>query len=118
MAVDRNEDVMEMVEEKLREDPEASNEELRRKAEKIDSDIAELSARQFNAWYPLQVKRQLKTGRKRGAEPEFEEKRLRSVAQETLLDFASAVAGAEDRAEMIDVLARVDEYVDRVLEAS
>lgn len=56
MAADRNEDVMEMVEEELRKDPETSNQELREKAEEIDSDIADLSARQFNARYPLQVK--------------------------------------------------------------
>lgn len=31
---------------------------------------------------------------------------------------ARAVAGTENRAEMIDVLASVDEYVDRVLEES
>lgn len=42
----------------------------------------------------------------------------RSAAREVLLDFARAVAGAEDGAEMIDVLASVDEYVDRVLKES
>jgi hypothetical protein len=59
MAVDRNEVVMEMVEAELRRDPDTSNQQLRRKAEEIDEGIAELSARQFNAWYPLQVRRQL-----------------------------------------------------------
>lgn len=117
MTVDRNEDVMEMVQETLREIPDASTQELKEKAEEIDDGIAELSARQFNARYPLQVKRQLKAEQKE-ADPEPDEGKLRSVAREVLLDFARAVAGAEDRAEMIDVLACVDEYVDRVLEAS
>lgn len=40
------------------------------------------------------------------------------AAREVLLDFTRAVAGAEDRAEMIHVLGSVDEYVERVLEAS
>lgn len=57
--VDRNADVMEMVEEELQENPDISNKDLKLKAEEIDEGIEELSARQFNARYPLQVKRQL-----------------------------------------------------------
>lgn len=60
------------------------------------------------------MKRQLKAEQEK-ADPGTDE--LRSTAREVLLDFARAMAGAEDRAEMIDVLANVDEYVDRVLEA-
>jgi len=59
MATDRNPDVMEMVEEELRNNPEISNKDLKLKAEDIDADIENLSARQFNARYPLQVKRKL-----------------------------------------------------------
>lgn len=59
MATDRNPDVMEMVEEQLRKNPDISNRDLKLKAEDIDSDIENLSARQFNARYPLQVKRRL-----------------------------------------------------------
>lgn len=55
---------METVEEELRKDPEISNEELRSKAEDIDPEFADLSARQFNARYPLQVKRQLEAEQK------------------------------------------------------
>ncbi len=66
MATDRNPQVMEMVEEELREDPEISNSELKERAEEIDEEIGSLSARQFNARYPLQVKRKLADDR-RGA---------------------------------------------------
>lgn len=99
MAVDRNEDVMEMVEEMLREDPGISNDALRRKAEGIDSGIAELSARQFNARYPLQVKRQLKReqedagSKATDGEVSADEAEVRSAAREALLNFARAVAG-------------------------
>ena len=59
MATERNPDVMEMVERELRENPDVSNKDLKLKAEEIDEEIEELSARQFNARYPLQVKRKL-----------------------------------------------------------
>lgn len=59
MAEDRNPDVMEMVEETLRDDPDYSTKDLKLKAEEIDGDIEDLSIRQFNARYPLQVKRRL-----------------------------------------------------------
>lgn len=123
MPVDRNEDVMEMVEEELRENPDISNDKLIEKAKEIEPDIAALSARQFNARYPLQVKRQLKAEQQ--AEPEraqeetkADDEALRSAAREVLLAFARAVAEAEHRVEIINVLASVDEYVDRVVEAT
>lgn len=117
MTVDRNERVMEMVEEALREDPDVSNDELQERASEIDPRIGELSPRSFNARYPLQVKRRL------AGEQQEEEKptgdagadELRSAVRETLLDFAKDVAGAEDRVAVIDVLTNVDEYVDRVM---
>lgn len=101
-----------------------STKDLKLKAEEIDPDIEDLSNRQFNARYPLQVKREL------SAEQKDEEKRdesasetaegdeLRPVVRQTLIDFARAVAGAENAAEVIDVLEDVDAYVDRVVEGS
>lgn len=59
MATDRNPEVMEMVEEELRQNPDISNKDLKLKAEEIDGDVEDLSGRQFNARYPLQVKRKL-----------------------------------------------------------
>ena len=122
MATDRNPDVMEMVERELREDPDVSNKDLKLKAEEIDEEIEDLSARQFNARYPLQVKRKLSSMKSKMKErsdgsraPEGSDER-REVVREALVDFARAVAGAEDRGEVIDVLTRVDEYVDRVVE--
>lgn len=117
MTIDRNERVMEMVEEALRENPEVSNDELQERASEIDPRIGELSARSFNARYPLQVKRKLATEReeKTDAEPSAESDEFRSVVRETLIDFAKDVAGAEDRGEVIELVEDVDEYVDRVV---
>ena len=213
MAVDRNPDVMEMVERELREDPDVSNRDLKLKAEEIDEDVEDLSARQFNARYPLQVKRKLSAEQSGTSESDEEEQQAataaaaktdgegregeegdlrdrimdlvrrllrkdedlstremqeraaeiapevkelstrqfharyplqvkrklsslkskmkkkgdgsraagatderREVVREALVDFARDVAGADDRGEVIDVLTRVDEYVDRVVD--
>jgi hypothetical protein len=52
-----NPKVMAMIERELAKDPSISNEALLEKAKKIDASVGGLSARQFNARYPLQVKR-------------------------------------------------------------
>lgn len=59
-----NPKVMAMIEAELAKDPSISNDELLAKAQKIDRSVGGLSARQFNARYPLQVKR-----RKDGPKP-------------------------------------------------
>lgn len=59
-----NPKVMAMIEAELAKDPSISNDELLAKAKKIDRSVGSLSARQFNARYPLQVKR-----RKDGPKP-------------------------------------------------
>lgn len=67
---DTSDRVMAMVEKELAANPNISNDELRAKAERLDASIVPLSARAFNARYPLQVKRRGKprsrSGKKRG----------------------------------------------------
>lgn len=119
MAAERNERVMEMVEEAIRENPDVSNEELQERASEIDPRIGELSPRSFNARYPLQVKRKLKQEEQEGQDGSEESSRsenLRAAIRAELLSFAKAVVGAQDRGKVIDVLEDVDEYVDRVIE--
>lgn len=116
MAVDRNEQVMEMVEEALRENPDVSNQELQQRAAEIDPDVGELSARSFNARYPLQVKRKLSAEEGEEETKVAEEDEFRSTVRETLLDFAKDVTGAKDRGKAIGVVTDVDKYVDRVME--
>lgn len=116
--VDRNERVMEMVEEAIREDPDVSNDELQERAAELDPRIGELSARSFNARYPLQVKRKLSAEQEeveKTAGSAEDDNELRAATREALLDFAKDYTGAEDRGKAIDVLLNVDEYVDRAL---
>lgn len=127
---DSNPKVMEMVEEELKKNGDISNAELLEKAAGIDAGIKSLSARQFNAMYPLQVKRALKP-RKRTARRKkatggskranasrspgaaTERDRVRSV----LLELVKDIAGAEGKADVVDVVAGIDRYVDRVMRA-
>lgn len=115
MAVDRNEQVTAMVEEALREEPDISNDELQERAAEIDPDVGELSARSFNARYPLQVKRKLSAEQQQKTEA-AEGDEFRSTVREALLDFARDVTGARDRGKAIGVVTDVDKYVDRVME--
>lgn len=62
-----NAKVMEMVQSELKKNPDISNKELLQKATSIDKSVGKLSARQFNATYPLQVKRAMAPPRKRSA---------------------------------------------------
>jgi hypothetical protein len=64
-----NTKVMDMIAEELKKNPDLSNKELFEKSIAIDKSIGKLSPRQFNARYPLQVKRNMAprkpSGRKR-----------------------------------------------------
>lgn len=117
MTVDRNERVLEMVEEALRKNPDVSNDELQERASEIDPRVGELSPRSFNARYPLQVKRKLAGEKKEEPAEAAGEEELRASVRQTLLDFAKDVAGAEDRGAVIDVLTNVDEYVDSIVQS-
>ena len=61
-----NDRVMAMIVKELQANPDISNEDLRTKAEKLDDAVARMSARQFNARYPLQVKRKMRPRRRPG----------------------------------------------------
>lgn len=122
MTPDRNPDVMEFVEKALRENPDASVAALQEQAALIDASVGELSARSFNARYPLQVKRKLARGKeepgREGADsPEHSESLpSRPQIREVLVEFAQDVVGAPDRGTVVNVVREVDSYVDRILE--
>lgn len=89
----------------------------------VDREVRHLSLQQFNAKFPLQVKRRKARDRegRNGGSPDGSRAPAgsddrREVVREALLDFAKAVAGADDRGDVINVLTGVDEYVDRVVE--
>ena len=122
-----DEKVMAVVEAELKKDPDASVQDLYDKAKSVNSAIGKLTLRQFNARYPLQVKRRMSSkgpGKKKRSRTT--RKRSRGVAdggdrdrvRQTLLRFAGDVAGAEERKELVQVLSNVDRYVDEVLKAA
>lgn len=135
--------VMSMVEKELAENPDASVDELYEKAKKVDKSVAELTKRQFHARYPLQVKRRKSrskprrkkkstaTGSRRGSSKAGAKKSParraraagvggsdgREAVREVFLSFASDLAAAEARKDVVKVLAGIDAYVSDAIEA-
>lgn len=126
-----NPEVMEMVETELKKNPDISNAELLEKAKKVDKGVGTLSARQFNAMYPLQVKRSLKPRKRRpkkAKKPRARPGRAARSAQgdsgadrdrvrRVLLELARDIANAQGKGDVVDVVAGIDRYVDRVVKA-
>lgn len=115
-----NEKVMKMVEEELKRNPSINTKELFQKALKIDKSIGELSARQFNALYPLQVKRRQAPRRARGTAATQARRRTadRAAVRNVFLQFAMAIADAQDTADVIEVIGNVDKYVEQAITAA
>lgn len=113
-----NEKVMAMVEEEIRKNPDVETQALYDKAKKIDKSVANLSSRQFNARYPLQVKRRLAPARPRRTRRKAQRNDGRAAVRGVLLEYARELASADDKAKIVDLVANVDKYVDRVLKAA
>ncbi len=127
--------VMEYVERTLEANPGVKNADLFAGAREIDPSVAELSGRQFHAKYPLQVKARLAKAAapKPKTPPEPEVPTVEETAPEDapppqagdpvavrrlLLDLAKELATAESKAEVIEVMARLDDYVAEIMEAA
>lgn len=135
--------VMAAVESALKKNPDATVDELFDMAKGINSSVGKLSKRQFHARYPLQVKRRSggsakpkkkKAGRKKAAAsaasaPRRTRSRARKAAPAAngstrdsvrgiFLRFASDLAAAEARKDVVKVVAGVDRYVNDVLKAT
>lgn len=128
-----DEKVMTFVEVTLKKNPEIELEDLFQRTKKVIPSAGKLSKRQFNARYPLQVKRRRalaaretqgkKPGRKKKAhprealpkKPSFQSTAPRDKVRQVLLKFATDIAAAEERKDLVKVLAGVDYYVDEVL---
>ncbi len=125
--------VMEAVEKAIAENPEIANRELYEMATGMDAEIGELTLRQFNARYTLQVKRKRaaaegrtrkprrarksptrKTRRTGRAEVSDSSSESRDQIRTILLGFASDLAAADDRKDLVKVLANVDRYVNQI----
>ena len=123
--------VMTFVEETLKKRPKIQLEELFERAKAVSDSIRDLSKRQFNARYPLQVKRRRSQASKGSASgrkgvggsgramsnPRGKRGPIgpRESVRQVFLQFATDITGAEDRKDLVRVLASVDAYVDQVL---
>ncbi len=111
--------VMEMIEAELKKNPDISNPELFEMAKKIDKGVTKLSPRQFNAMYPLQVKRAMKPSKPRKRKSgKARGNGRRDAVRAVLLSLAKDVADAQGKGDVVDVVAGIDSYVDRVLKAA
>jgi hypothetical protein len=130
---------MDMVRRELVQNPDVNNAVLFEKALQIDPAAMEgVDRRQFNARYPLQVKRRemaprpKKPGtakpRRRARQPDGKAVAvavgaplsvLRTMARDgvrdVLLRFAQDLANAETRGDLVTVVASTDQYVDQIL---
>lgn len=121
-----NDAVMTFVEKELNKNPEIETAELQNKAKSVDASVGKLSLRQFNARYPLQVKRKLAPKNSGSRRRRGSGRRGRAAAQanrealrEVFLGFATELASATDEPkELVRVLAGVDRYVDDALKAA
>jgi hypothetical protein len=122
---------MSFVEGVLKKNPDIELEELFEATKKFKRSIGGLSRRQFNARYPLQVKRRralaekgrVPAKRKASTSAPKKTRRPRHSAEtsprddirQVFLQFATHIAAAEERKDLVKVLANVDRYVDDVL---
>lgn len=127
-----DEKVMALVQDEIRKTPDIQTSELYEKAKSAVSSVGRLSLRQFNARYPLQIKRRMAQGeevarprpraRKRGpgrkGRREAQAMGSRDAVRQVLLRFAADLSGAEQRAELVRVLAGVEGYVDDIVKAA
>lgn len=123
---DVNPKVMSMVEDEIKKNKDVTTQELYEKAQKVDKGMAKLTARQFNARYPLQVKRRMKPRKARKAAPRRAKSKPKTggsrrggeSVRDVLLQFAKDVVNADGKAAVVDVIASVDDYVGRIEKAS
>ena len=127
-----DEKVMRYVEGVLKKKPDIKLDELFQLTKKSHRSMAKLSKRQFNARYPLQVKRRRalaekatdpvarkKTpiGKRTVSAPSIPSVGDRELARQIFLQFATDITGAEERKDLVRVLAGVDGYVAELLRA-
>lgn len=129
---ERIQTVMDMVEQKLDQNPDISTEDLFTQAKKLEPAIGKLDIRQFNARYPLQVKRKragvTRSRRASGADSPAKSSRrrwgaaatsaIRDAVRATMLEFARELADAETKTDVVTVISNVDSHVERIMAAT
>jgi hypothetical protein len=140
-VADIDEKVMNYVEEALEKSPDADLDELMEGAKKVSPSVDKLTRRQFNARYPLQVKRRraqameapaggkkkTKTKKKKVAAAGRRKKSegaappagaQKEAVREVFLQFAQELSGAQERKDLVKVLANVDRWVDKAVKVA
>jgi hypothetical protein len=120
--------VLSAVQAALEKNPKATVDELFEVAQGVNEAVAALTRRQFHARYPLQIKRKLsprRPGRPRKAKTGARRVRkaqtngpVRDTVRAIFLKFASDLAAADARKDLVRVVAGVDRYVDEALKAT
>lgn len=123
--------VMALVEDEIRRNPDIETSTLYEKAKSSIPSVGKLSLRQFNARYPLQIKRRMamsdtskspKPSASRGGRRKARAQRAaggdRDAVRQVLLRFAADLSAADDRSDVVRVLAGIDGYVDDVVKAT
>ncbi len=139
----RNEEVQERIRKELTENPDKGSSELYALAQEMDGEIGSQSVQQFHARYVLPIKREQSRARGGGAAKRTRRKRAAAGSKEgrtagagrkakrdeggnasaadrdrvrgVFHDFARDFAAAESRSDIVKVLSRVDQYVDRIV---
>lgn len=116
--------VMAFVESEMEKNPDAGSLALFEKAKVAVPSVAALSIRQFHARYPLQIKRIASAGKPRRKKKTPSPRRgrrdndRRVAVRAVLMRFATALASAEAKADVVKVLADSDRFVDELIEAA
>ncbi len=130
-----NEKVLAMVRREIQKDSNVTNKALIGMAKRIDRSVGRLGPRQFHAMYRLRATREAAsaaTPRKRTAGVAHRTRTTgvtksaparaaaldRDAVRAVLLELATEVAAATDKAAMIGVIGSLDRYVDRVVTAA
>jgi hypothetical protein len=119
------EKVMAFVEKELGKNPDIKTSDLHDKAKSVDASIGKLTLRQFNARFPLQVKRKqrMTKGRRRKSRASTPRGRARAqgnrdAVREVFVRFATDLSKAEQKPDLVRVLAAMDRYVDDAIKAA
>ncbi|MEX2571210.1 MAG: hypothetical protein WD737_07870 [Gemmatimonadota bacterium] len=135
---ERNEQVFARVRQELDNNPTIGSRDLYEIGQGVDKSLSTETLQQFHARYVLPIKREeaarkgggRRRPRRRGRKPRSAERTAKAGNGEdrsdgrssperervrgVLLDFARDFAEAESRAEIVQVLSKVDDYVDRI----
>lgn len=110
--------ILEMVRQQLQRTNPPSTEALYGRAARIDPAIREFTLRQFNARYPLRVRREMAREQKESEEPASPEDDGRAAVREVLIDFAREVSSTPEGPEFIALIGEdLENFVDRVVAA-